>query len=40
MLRKEDQTNKQLVDSVQTLDIEQNLIILPNVGLNDHMIMT
>ena len=40
VLRKEDQPNKQLVGSIKTLPIGQSLIILPNVGLNEHMRMT
>ena len=40
VLRQEDQPNKQLVGSIKTLPIGQSLIILPNVGLNEHMRMT
>ena len=40
VLRKEDQPNKQLVGSVQTLAVGLSLIILPNVGLDEHMRVT
>ncbi len=40
ILKKEDEPNKQLVGSVDTLPIGQSLIILPNVGLDEHMRLT
>ena len=40
VLKREDEPNKQLVGSVESLPIGQSLIILPNVGLDEHMRLT
>ena len=40
VLKREDEPNKQLIGSVDTLPIGQSLIILPNVGLDEHMRLT
>jgi len=40
VLKKDDEPNKQLVGSVETLAIGKSLIILPNVGLDEHMRLT
>merc|ERR1711994_928086 len=40
VLKREDEPNKQLVGSVESLPIGQSLIILPNVGLDEHIRLT
>ena len=39
-MKKEDEPNKQLVGSINTQPIGESLIILPNVGLDEHMRLT
>ena len=40
VLKTQDEPNKQLVGSVDTLPVGESLVILPNVGLDEHMRIT